>query len=63
MKSKNKEIEKLLNSAKNYFSKEEKRYIFKGKKYGKLDPIPEFIVNEQIEFLKFSDSTMEQLKI
>lgn len=31
MKKENKEIEKLLNSAKNYFSKDEKIYIFKCK--------------------------------
>ncbi len=38
MKNENKEIEKLLNSAKNYFGKDEKIYIFKCKKCGKLDP-------------------------
>ena len=76
MKNENKEIERLLNSAKNYFGKDEKIYIFKCKKCGKLDPVPEFIVNEQIGFLKFikkkdtpkiecpyCGSTMEQLKI
>ena len=51
-------------------------HIFKCKKCGKLDPVPEFIVNEQIGFLKlikkkdtpktecpYCGSTMEQLKI
>ncbi len=47
------EIERLLKQAQNYFGKDEKIYIFKCKKCHKLDPVPSFIVNEQLGFLKF----------
>ncbi len=33
--------------------KDEKIYIFKCKKCHKLDPVPSFILNEQLGFLKF----------
>lgn len=51
--NKNKEIEKLIKQAQDYFGKEETIYIFKCKKCKKMDPVPGFIVGEQIGFLKF----------
>ncbi len=48
-----KEIKRLLKQAQSYFGKDEKIYIFKCVKCGKLDPVPSFIVNEQQGFLKF----------
>lgn len=53
MKDEKKEIEKLLKQAQDYFGKDEKIYIFKCKKCHKLDPVPGFIVSEQLGFLKF----------
>ncbi len=53
MKDEKKEIEKLLKQAKDYFGKDEKIYIFKCKKCHKLDPVPGFIVSEQMGFLRF----------
>ena len=51
--SENDEAKKLLKEAQSYFGKDEKIYIFKCKKCGKMDPVPAFIVNEQVGFLKF----------
>lgn len=48
-----KEIQKLLKEAQSYFGKDEYIYIFKCKKCGKLDPVPSFIVAEEVGFLKF----------
>lgn len=53
MNSEKRQIEKLLEEAQSYFGKSEKIYIFKCKKCGKLDPVPSFILNEHIGFLKF----------
>jgi len=53
MKDEKKEIERLLKQAQDYFGKDEKIYIFKCKKCHKLDPVPGFIVSEQLGFLKF----------
>lgn len=48
-----KEIERLKKYAQEYFGKDEIVYIYKCKKCHKLDPVPGFIVSEQIGFLKF----------
>lgn len=53
MKNENNEIEKLKKYAQEYFGKEEKIYIYKCKKCNKLDPVPGFIVGEQMGLLKF----------
>lgn len=53
MKDEKKEIEKSLKEAQLYFGKEETIYIFKCTKCKKLDPVPSFIVNEHMGFLKF----------
>ena len=53
MNKEDKEIKKLLKEAQDYFGKDEKIYIFKCKKCHKLDPVPSFIVNEHMGFLKF----------
>lgn len=53
MKEEEKEIERLLKSAQDYFGKDEKIYIFKCSKCHKLDPVPNFILDEQLGFLKF----------
>lgn len=53
MTKEEKEIEKLLKSAQSYFGKDEKIYIFKCKKCNKLDPVPSFIIDEHMGFLKF----------
>ena len=52
MKNENNEIEKLKKYAQEYFGKEEKIYIYKCKKCNKLDPVPGFIVGEQMGLLK-----------
>lgn len=56
-------IEKLMKDAQSYFGKDEKIYIFKCKNCNRLDPVPSFIYNEQLGFLKFikkkSPVTME----
>lgn len=49
-----KEIKKILKEAQDYFGKDEKIYIFKCKKCHKLDPVPDFIVSEYMELLKFT---------
>ena len=56
-----KEIKKILKEAQDYFGKDEKIYIFKCKKCHKLDPVPSFVVSEQMGFLKFikRKSTLE----
>lgn len=48
-----KEIQRLLIQAQSYFGQDEKIFIFKCTKCGKLDPVPSFIVDEQQGFLKF----------
>jgi len=48
-----KEIKRLLNEAKSYFGNNEKIYIYKCMKCKKLDPVPGFIINEQIGFIKY----------
>lgn len=53
MTKEEKEIERLLKSAQSYFGKDEKIYIFKCKKCNKLDPVPSFIIDEHMGFLKF----------
>ncbi len=53
MTKQEKEVERLLENAQSYFGKDEKIYIFKCKKCNKLDPVPCFIINEHIGFLKF----------
>ncbi len=53
MKDEKKEIKRLLKQAQDYFGKDEKIYIFKCKKCHKLDPVPGFIVSEQMGFLRF----------
>lgn len=47
-------IEDMIKYAKNYFGDDEKIYIYKCKKCKKYDPVPGFVVNEQLGFLKFS---------
>lgn len=47
-------INDMLIEAQNYFGDDEKIYIFQCKKCKKYDPVPGFIVSEQIGFLKFS---------
>ena len=44
---------KILKEAQDYFDKDEKIYIFKCKKGHKLNPVPSFVVSEQMGFLKF----------
>ena len=53
MNKEEKQIQKLLKEAKSYFGDDEKIYIFKCTKCLKLDPVPGFIVSEQLGFLKF----------
>lgn len=53
MNTEEKEIKKILKEAQDYFGKDEKIYIFKCKRCHKLDPVPDFIVNEYMGFLKF----------
>lgn len=53
MNKEEKEIKRLLESAQSYFGKDEKIYIFKCTKCHKLDPVPSFILNEHMGFLKF----------
>lgn len=48
-----KEILKVLKQGQDYFGKEEKIYIYKCKKCHKLDPVPGFVVSEQMGFMKF----------
>ncbi len=57
MKDEKKEIKRLLKQAQDYFGKDEKIYIFKCKKCHKLDPVPGFIVSEQMGFLRFIKKT------
>ena len=52
MNKEDNEIKKMLKDAQNYFGKDETIYIFKCKKCKKLDPVPSFIVNEQMGFFK-----------
>ena len=53
MNKEEREIKKILKEAQDYFGKDEKIYIFKCKKCHKLDPVPDFIVNDCMGFLKF----------
>ena len=45
-------INNMLIEAQNYFGEDEKIYIFQCKKCKKYDPVPGFIVTEQISFFK-----------
>lgn len=47
------EIKKLYEHAKDYFGDDEDIFIYKCKKCKKLDPVPGFVVGEQIGFLRF----------
>ena len=51
--TKEKEIEKILKQGQSYFGKEEIIYVYECKKCHKLDPVPGFVVGEQLGFLKF----------
>ena len=51
MNKEEREIKKILKEAQDYFGKDEKIYIFKCQKCHKLDPVPDFIVNECMGFL------------
>ena len=53
MNTEEKQIKKILKEAQDYFGKDEKIYIFKCKRCHKLDPVPDFIVNECVGFLNF----------
>ena len=48
-----KEIERLRKQAQDYFGKDETIYIYQCTKCKKFDPVPGFIVNEQLGFLKY----------
>lgn len=48
-----KEIQKILNDGISYFGKDEVIYVYECKKCHKLDPVPSFIINEHLGFLKF----------
>lgn len=48
-----KQTEKMLKEARNYFGDEEPIYIFKCTRCKKMDPVPGFVVGEQMGFLKF----------
>ena len=50
---KNKQIENVLKDGQNYFGKDEKIYVYECKKCHKLDPVPSFVINEHLGFLKF----------
>ena len=63
MNKEEKEIKKILKEAQDYFGKDEKIYIFKCKKCHKLDPVPDFIVNECMGFLKFIKKKSINVKI
>ena len=47
-------IKDMLKEAQSYFGDDEKIYIYKCKKCKKYDPVPGFVVSEQLGFLKFS---------
>lgn len=47
-------IKDMLKQAQNYFGKDEKIYIYQCKKCKKYDPVPGFVVSEQLGFLRFS---------
>lgn len=47
-------INDMLERAKKYFGNDEKIYIYQCKKCKKYDPVPGFVVGEQLGFLKFS---------
>lgn len=51
--NKENKINDLIKNAKNYFSNDEKIYIYECTKCHKLDPVPSFIVSEQLVLLKF----------
>lgn len=44
----------MFKEAQSYFGDDEKIYIYKCKKCKKYDPVPGFVVSEQLGFLKFS---------
>ncbi len=47
-------IEDMIKHAKNYFDDDETIYIYQCKKCKKYDPVPGFVVSEQLGFLKFA---------
>ncbi len=48
-----KQIEKVLKDGISYFGKDETIYVYECKKCHKLDPVPGFVIGEQLGFLKF----------
>ncbi len=44
---------KFLKQGQSYFGKDEKIYVYECKKCNKLDPVPSFIIDEYMGFLKF----------
>ena len=48
-----KQIQKILNQGISFFGKDEVIYVYECKKCHKLDPVPSFVINEHLEFLKF----------
>lgn len=51
--TKEQEIEKKLKEGLSYFGKDEKIYVYECKKCHKLVPVPSFVINEHLGFLKF----------
>lgn len=51
-----KEYLKVLKDGQNYFGNDEKIYVYECTKCHKLDPVPGFVVCEQLGFLKFIKS-------
>jgi len=48
-----KQIQKVLYDGISYFSKDETIHVYECKKCHKLDPVPGFVIGEQLGFLKF----------
>ena len=48
-----KQIEKVLKDGMSYFGKDEVIYVYECKKCHKLDPVPGFVIGEQLGLLKF----------
>ncbi len=48
-----KQIQKVLKDGISYFGKDEIIYVYECKKCHKLDPVPGFVIGEQLGFLKF----------
>ena len=51
-----KQIQKVLNSGISYFGKDEVIYVYECKKCHKLDPVPSFIINGFLKFIKAKKS-------